>query len=611
MEHLSRPSLSLLLTGQSSAATWMRFTVLLAIHAVLLTWSAVRHSPVADEVGHLPAGLSHWRLNRFDLYNVNPPLVRTVAALPLHLMDVPMDFAGYQKLPANRSEFGIGMRWVSAQPESFLWYFTIARWACIPFSLLGATICFLWAGDLYGRTAGLTAMCLWCFSPTILAHGSMITPDTGATAVGACACYVFWKWLCRRTLGYALASGLLLGLTFLTKFTWLFLLGLWPACWLVSRLVCKSQAAACRPALQSAIPFQGSVRWRDDILHLMQIMFLALWVLNNGYLMEDTCQPLGEFQFFSEALTGRQSGSVVSIDGGNAFRGTSLEQMPIPVPRNYLQGIDHIKFEYERGYSSYLRGVTQDGGWWYYYLYAMLVKIPVGTLTLSAIAFIAFVFAKRFSSSRDRFNNVYLLAPAVCVLWLVSSQTGFNHHLRYVLPAFPFLFIFAGQTALLLCSRYRFLRMIPVGCIGWMIVSSLSVYPHSLSYFNELAGGPVNGWKHLDQSNLDWGQDMILVKEWVAAHPNAKPLYIQPSGFVTPQQLGIAVSAGEWKTPGTRDRASDSKFQPGWYIIGLTQLVNHNHPYHELLQRTPEDYIGFSMRVYHIEADAEDSGAAK
>jgi len=137
------------------------------------------------------------------------------------------------------------------------------------------------------------------------------------------------------------------------------------------------------------------------------------------------------------------------------------------------------------------------------------------------------------------FEMFYLLAPAICTLWLVSSQTGFNHHLRYVQPAFPFLFIFASRTALLLDSRYRLVKAVPVVCLVWMIISSLSVYPHSLSYFNELAGGSINGWKHLDYSNIDWGQDMILVKEWVEQHPDAKPLHVVPSGYVTAEQMGI------------------------------------------------------------------------
>ncbi len=59
------------------------FVLLLVIHTLLLAASAWMHSPTRDEWGHLPAGVSHWQLGQFDLYRVNPPLVRMVAALPV------------------------------------------------------------------------------------------------------------------------------------------------------------------------------------------------------------------------------------------------------------------------------------------------------------------------------------------------------------------------------------------------------------------------------------------------------------------------------------------------------------------------------------------------
>ena len=350
---------------------------------------------VLTKWGHLPAGLSHWRLNRFDLYNVNPPLVRTVATLPLHLASTPMEFNGYQTLPHGRSEFQIGSRWMTAHPETFLRDFTVARWACIPFSLLGAVTCFLWGRELYGSRAGWMALCLWCFCPNILAHGSLITPDAGATAVGLTACYVFRKWLIHRTMGWAIFSGIMLGLTFLTKFTWLFLFGLWPACWLVVSIAGRNKRSAV-PAISqrrngaALVPaYEGS--WRTDLQHLLLINVLALWVLNNGYLFEGSFQRLGDFQFFSESLSGVDSAKA-SSEGGNRFRDSWLGRIPMPVPQNFLQGIDHIKWEYERGHPSFLRGVKRNGGWWYYYLYAMLVKMPVGTLLLIAVAAVQGIF---------------------------------------------------------------------------------------------------------------------------------------------------------------------------------------------------------------------------
>jgi hypothetical protein len=46
--------------------------------------------------------------------------------------------------------------------------------------------------------------------------------------------------------------------------------------------------------------------------------------------------------------------------------------------------------------------------------------------------------------------------------------------------------------------------------LGSAMFSLVTIYPHQLAYFNELAGGPRNGHKYLLGSSLDWGQDLLL-----------------------------------------------------------------------------------------------------
>ena len=142
----------------------MRYLVLavvvfvLSMHAALLAWIAACHSPVVSEVNHLPAGLSHLLLGRFDLHRVNPPLVRTVAALPVSLMSPATDWAQYDQSPLVRCESDVGQDFLRRNGSRSLWFVTVARWACIPFSILGGYICFCWARELYGVTAGVLAL---------------------------------------------------------------------------------------------------------------------------------------------------------------------------------------------------------------------------------------------------------------------------------------------------------------------------------------------------------------------------------------------------------------------------------------------------------------------
>lgn len=180
---------------------------LLIVHTFLLGYSAYVHSPTLNEPGHLVAGLSYWKFGRFDVYNVNPPLVKMVAALPVMAVGYNEDWSGFYEGPGARPEMRMGEDFVSANGERSFFLFMIARWVCLPFSWLGAIACYLWARDLYGRPSGILACTIWCFEPNILAHASLITSDAHATALGLAACYTFWRWMKRPTWMQAAFTG--------------------------------------------------------------------------------------------------------------------------------------------------------------------------------------------------------------------------------------------------------------------------------------------------------------------------------------------------------------------------------------------------------------------
>jgi len=60
----------------------------------------------------------------------------------------------------------------------------------------------------------------------------------------------------------------------------------------------------------------------------------------------------------------------------------------------------------------------------------------------------------------------------------------------------------------------------------------LRVSPHYLAFFNELAGGPGSGHRVLVDSNLDWGQDLKGLRNWMSDHGVSKSLYAKdPDGI--------------------------------------------------------------------------------
>lgn len=114
---------------------------------------------------------------------------------------------------------------------------------------------------------------------------------------------------------------------------------------------------------------------------------------------------------------------------------------------------------------------------------------------------------------------------------------------------------------------YRFLPGILVtGALLWTLGSTLRVYPHQLAYFNELAGGPENGSRHLLGSNLEWGQDFLFLKEWLRRHPPAATPVVLCDANLDLSDLGIESDVL------VCDDAHHARGPAGVYVVGVNFL---------------------------------------
>jgi hypothetical protein len=205
----------------------------------------------------------------------------------------------------------------------------------------------------------------------------------------------------------------------------------------------------------------------------------------------------------------------------------------------YFRGIQIQKALVGDGFPAFLVGrVSLRGGWWYYYLYALLIKVPIPVLLLLAITLISWYKTRPI----DRFTAVSLMVPPLVFLTAFSWFSQVNVGLRYVLPIFPFVMLMIGVLAVV-GSKKTVIRSGVIGLLlGWYVVESLAFYPHYLAYFNQFVGGPQKGYQHLVDSNLDWGQDLKGLKDYMAAKgiPSVKLSYF---GTAAPEHYGISYEA--------------------------------------------------------------------
>jgi hypothetical protein len=151
----------------------------------------------------------------------------------------------------------------------------------------------------------------------------------------------------------------------------------------------------------------------------------------------------------------------------------------------------------------------------------------------------------------------------------------------------------------------RLVRWASGACLCWAACGSLAAWPHGLSYFNELAGGPLGGPRYLLDAQVDWGQDIFYLVEWRDRHPRAAPLVCQVSSAAVPitlmgLQWADAVGAAQGATRGD-SRAYDSGPLPGWYAISVGALYDPTSAYayfREFFQ--PVDRVGYSIQIFNV-----------
>jgi len=561
-----------------TTANKILIVAILALHACMLAWSATRHSPTIDEPAHLAAGLSHWFLGETDLYAVNPPLVRAVAAIPVILLQPKLNWKEFEPIERRRSEFRVGRDFVRANGERTFWLTTVARWACIPFSLIGAWVCYQWSSELFGYRSGLAALTIWCASPAMLAYGALITPDVPSATFTILSTYLFCRWLKQGGWPATWEAGLAFGVACLTKASSILL----PLVWLILLAVHFAARSDSSRPLRKATQFAT-------------LILIGIIVLNLGYGFDSTFKRLGTFTFVSNTLGGDQNHQELMCK--NRFATSILGELPVPLPANFVLGLDRQKFDFERGLQKYFFGIKDDSpkGWRTFYITLLLIKVPIGFLLL-------FVYSTIFLCTSVNSRLMMVILPPACILAFVSTQSGLAYY-RYLMPAFPFLIIWcsgAFSTSMPWTSPRMF---VPGVFLLAGVTGSLHVFPHSLSFFNAIAGGPDNGRFYAVDSNFDWGQDLLYLKEWIHRHPEVGTMDAVLFSQLDFDSIGLDVQPlGE-----DGNNELDSEF----VAISATMLarnggVDRNEPallvqetsWTKLLKQEPFAKVGYTIHIF-------------
>jgi hypothetical protein len=561
------------------------FCLLFFVQVLLLVLLSYQTSYNRTEVGHLGAAVYFYKAFRFDVFHVNPPLTRYIVGLPVILTNPKYDWKSYSPRPQDRSEWRLGNTFITINsPEKIHWCIFLSRCCLIPFILVGSWFGYKFATEVYGCGAGIIFLILWVFSPLVLGWGATICPDVCAASLGIVGVYMFWHWLKNPLWTKTIVSGVCLGLLPLAKITWIVAFPLWLFIWIIW-----------------VLPYFISRNKTEDkiiippLRQLVTIFLIGLYTLNMGYFFDGTFRLLGDYKFISHTLTGAElrDGNSASPQLGNRFEKSLIGYIPVPLPSEFVQGIDTQKLDFERGIESYLCGQYSQHGWFSYYVYVILLKEPFGVLCLIFLVLVATCFFRRYNT--DWRTETIIILPAIALFIFISSQTGFSLHPRYIILVLPFIYIWISKLGRAFLDKRYFISTITVCLLFWVASSSLYYFPYSMAYFNELTGGAKNAPKLLLGSNIDWGQNAYFIKRWYDKHPEIRPIKIAYLNSESLDRLGIK-----------DNKLPPDKPESGWFIIGVNEIYNNNSKQYEYFKRLePVDIIGNSIYIYHITPEDE------
>ncbi len=510
--------------------------------------------------------------------------------------------------------------------------------------LVGTLLAFLihaWSRDLHGGAGAAISLCLFIFNPEFLGHSGVVATDVGLSACFFGAIYFLWRACRRLDFGAAAGTAFFVGLSAASKFSAVLLLPIFTTLGLARCISSEpwpvfgeNRLRAAQKALVMAVLGAACVcvAWvmvwaaygfrydaaRDPSRAAVTQREAGGPSAVEARLPIEAALALGASlgahpgSTESEALERllRDPGSVRLGAGARLLRFAARRRL---LPEAYLFGLASASLRsLDRG--AFLFGRLSTSGWWYYFPAAMLVKTPL--VALLAIVAALGLAGKKAWAGEERLRLAFLLVPAAVLLAAaMSAKLNIGH--RHILPAYPFLFVLCGNLAGWRPRISRRSRQV-LGALGLAAVAAGAfvvwsppwrpafVGSHYLAYFNELAGGPRNGFRVLADSNVDWGQDLPALKTWLEARHIREPIQLCYFGMADPRFYGIPFI----NMPGGSLLAPQTEFPReihGYVAISATQLAG---PYFDsrlreswrtLLSRAElVGNLGYSIYVYRL-----------
>ncbi len=544
---------------RASRRRWLTVGLFLVLFTQLVTSAAIK-SPTFDEPFHTARTYYVMTTGNWDMQAGHLPLLyRLLGPMFWALPDLPPG----SELPRGRDSVEMAREIILALDQPYDTLIFPLRVLVMGLTMvLGASL-YRWAAERHGPRGGLLALFAYVFSPNLLAHGRLVTTDIALTSFFFLAVYACHRLLERPTLGRCVVAGLALGLALGSKAS---------ALALVPILGLLVLARSALPNDQWSSSSNGSGPWHHRCLShagwfagMTLVAVFLLWML-------------------------------YGFDAG-----PWIEGWPALPLATYLETLFEVGAHVgPQGHPAFLMGQRSGHGWVAYFPIALGIKTPLPTLIGALAGGLLLLLRRRWW--------IWLTAFLPIVLFLAASiLSSLNIGYRHILPIVPFL-ILALSALVEVRIRGPFIPVAGGALALWLVVGTLRVYPDYLAYFNELVEGPRGGHRYLTDSNLDWGQDLIQLRDYME-YRSIDQLSLSYFGNVDPAAYGIRYEPlPSHFSIGEVDRFTPFSPAPGFYAVSVTSMsgqyfVENPSILNWFAHQEPLAEIGYSINVYRVAPD--------
>lgn len=476
-----------------------RKTIFFAIVGILfLLWgtfwlvnNAKNLSITSDEIVYLPVGIRYLERGDELTNSEHPPVFKIISALPAIFLPHNIDKA-IEQGSQNQWKLGFTFWFESSNNVESLLY--AGRAPTVLLTLLLFLSVWLWTRKNLGEWAGIAALGALVFNPNLLSHGSLIANDIYLAAAAWFLFVATFYFIKNANLKTALWWGAAAFFALLSKYTGVIFVA-------TSGLIVVFLIFILRKNLRRSI--------------LLALFSIAIGlILTWSVFIFVQRNTVFSAQRVTMGLTDR-----ITIEVKN-----SLKKVILLPYANVRDGIIATRGHNEIGHRSYLNGEISQFGWKSYFLWALWYKTPTFILLFTLFGLILAITKKNWAL----ILSFVSMAAALAVGSIGHIQTGVRYILFFYALSAPLVGV---AVAYLLGLKNTFLKLIMAILFVFLLFDVVRGGPGSISYFSYLSGGSSNGYKHLADSNLDWGQEFYLLRD-----------YVEKNKF---QNLIIGVSSGE------------------------------------------------------------------